>query len=98
MAIIDSLNEHNGSSKINTVTISKEEYDELREDSIKLEIFLDAMFSKARLNYSNTDLTFTNIDEIMPILFPASYDITFDNLKAMQLEKVRKAEEQAKDE
>ena len=95
MAILDSVNEH-VKCNCNTITITKEEYDELKADSLKLRLFFEAIFSKASLNYFNTELAFTNINEIMPVLFPSQCYEKFNFLKAIQLEKLRKAEELAK--
>lgn len=95
MAILDSVNEH-VKCNCSTITITKEEYDELKASSMKLELLLEAIFGKADLTYCKTGLMFNNIEEIMPVLFPGECAAKFDFLKALHMAKLREADKLAK--
>lgn len=57
---------------MNEVTISKNEYDAMKEAEIKHALLVDAIFAKARKAYSN-DLRFDDVEEIMRTLYPVTY-------------------------
>jgi hypothetical protein len=57
---------------MNEVTISKAEYDDMKEAEIKHALLVDAIFAKARKAYSD-DLRFDDVEEIMCTLYPETY-------------------------
>lgn len=58
-----------------TITIEKREYNELREKSFRLNVIFKAIFNGARLNYNNTELRFEDecLVEVIKCLYPEYY-------------------------
>lgn len=54
------------------ITISRAEYDAMKEAEIKHSLLVDAIFAKAKKSYSN-DLRFDDVEEIMRTLYPETY-------------------------
>lgn len=70
------------------ITISREEYDALKADSLRLEMLLKAIFSHTKLsNYNDCGLNFNDIDDIMSILHPEECNYKVKELKVARGEK-----------
>ena len=54
------------------ITISRAEYDAMRETEIKHALLVDALFAKARKAYSG-NLRIDDVEEIMRTLYPETY-------------------------
>lgn len=58
---------------MNEVTISKAEYDVMREAEIKHALLVDALFAHAKDSYNRKELTFYDVEDIMLVLYPETY-------------------------
>ena len=89
MAILESEIEYT-----NTITISKEEYDALKTDAVKLDILLEALCKKASLvAYFDDALHFSQIDETIYILFPELCGNLVQRLKEEERERLREEQD-----
>lgn len=65
------------------IKISREEYDALKADSLRLKLLLKAIFSHAKLsNYNDCGLNFNDIDDVMNILHHEECSYKIQELKA----------------
>ena len=65
------------------ITISREEYDALKADSLRFEMLLKAIFNHAKLSsYNDCGLNFNDIDDVMSILHPEECQYKVKELKS----------------
>lgn len=64
-----------------TVLIEREEYEQLLESRIQLNLLLTALFKNATLSYNHKELEFHDIDDVIPVLFPEMTDRKKEELK-----------------
>ena len=71
------------------VTITKEEYDALQKDAVKLDLLLEALFARATLTACNDGLHFNDIDEVMTVLYPEACGNVIQLLKEAEHDRLR---------
>ena len=57
----------------NTITISKEEYDELMTVKCMNTVLLNSLFMSSTLSYNGKELSFGGADDILRCLYPERY-------------------------
>lgn len=77
------------------ITITKEEYDALKADAVKLDLLLGGLFSRASLAYCDEGLHFSDIDDVMLLIYPEACNNLITLLKEAERERLR--EEQGDD-
>ena len=71
------------------ITITKEEYDALKADAVKLDLLLGGLFSRASLAYCDEGLHFTDIDDVMLLIYPEACNNLITLLKEAERERLR---------
>ena len=71
------------------ITITKEEYDALKADAVKLDLLLGGLFSRASLAYCDEGLHFTDIDDVMTLIYPEACNNLMMMLKEAERERLR---------
>lgn len=71
------------------ITITKEEYDALKADAVKLDLLLGGLFSRASLAYCDEGLHFTDIDDVMLLIYPEACNNLMMMLKEAERERLR---------
>ena len=75
------------------VTITKEEYDALQKDAVKLDLLLGGLFSRASLAYCDEGLHFTDIDDVMTLIYPEACNHLMMMLKEAERERLREEQD-----
>lgn len=75
------------------ITITKEEYDDLKFDAVKLDLLLEALFARATLTACNDGLHFNDIDEVMTVLYPKTCGNVIQRLKEEERERLREEQD-----
>lgn len=75
------------------ITITKAEYDALKADAVKLDLLLGGLFSRASLAYCDEGLHFTDIDDVMALIYPEACNNLMTMLKEAERERLREEQE-----
>ncbi len=75
------------------ITITKEEYDALKADAVKLDLLLGGLFSRASLAYCDEGLHFTDIDDVMLLIYPEACNNLITLLKEAERERLREEQD-----
>lgn len=75
------------------ITITKEEYDALKADAVKLDLLLGGLFSRASLAYCDEGLHFSDIDDVMLLIYPEACNNLITLLKEAERERLREEQD-----
>ena len=75
------------------ITITKEEYDALKANAVKLDLLLGGLFSRASLAYCDEGLHFTDIDDVMTLIYPEACNNLMMMLKEAERERLREEQD-----
>lgn len=67
---------------MDTITISKEEYDRLRNTQIISELHINSLLKNATLSYNGKELSFRDEEELVRILYPEQYQNRLEEVES----------------